>query len=70
MTKKKKQQRAIKHDMNLAVSEIASIQGRLDEAYTVFNRTTDSDATEACIFEISALRSRYNSALKQYREKC
>lgn len=69
MTQKRKEQRAIKRDMDLAISEIGSIQGRLDEAYSHFNRTTDPDAMEACIYEISALRSRYNTALKHYRER-
>lgn len=69
MTQKKKAQRAMRRDMDIAVSEISSIQGRLDEAYSHFNRTTDPDAMDACIYEISALRSRYNTALKHYRER-
>ena len=69
MTQNKKEQRAIKRDMDLAVSEISSIQDRLEEAYAYFNRTTDPDATEACVYEINALRSRYNTALKHYRER-
>ncbi len=69
MTENKKSQRARHNDMMLAVSEISSIQGRLDEAYAHFNRTTDVDAMDACVYEINALRSRYNTALKHYRER-
>jgi len=49
--------------------EMAAIRGCLDEAYCHFNDATDTDALDACIYEISALRSRYNTALKHYRQK-
>lgn len=69
MTKEKKAQKAQQADLSLVASEISSLQSSLDEAYTHFNNTTDPDALDACIFEINALRSRYNTALKKYREK-
>ncbi len=69
MTKEKKAEKALQADLSLVASEISSLQSSLDEAYTHFNNTTDPDALDACIFEINALRSRYNTALKKYREK-
>lgn len=69
MQESKRDKRRQKRDMDLAAAEIGSIRERLDEAYACFNRTTDQDALEACVYEISALRSRYNTAFKHYRER-
>ena len=69
MSKTKKDERARHNELDAAASEISSLQSSLDEAYVHFNNTTDPDALDACIFEISALRSRYNTALKQYRQR-
>ena len=69
MPKNKPDLKARKAELSRYASEIGSIRGCLDEAYTQFNSTTDPDALDACIFEISALRSRYNTALKHYRER-
>ena len=65
----KRAEKARKRDCTRAVDEIAAIRGNLDEAYSHFNDATDTDALDACIYEISALRSRYNTALKHYRQK-
>lgn len=69
MSKAKKDERVRKAELEAAASEISSLQSSLDEAYIHFNNVTDPDALDACIFEISALRSRYNTALKQYRQR-
>ena len=68
MTKNQKDGKVRRKELNRVAGEIGSIRSSLDDAYTQFNNTTDPDALDACIFEISALRSRYNTALKQYRE--
>ena len=65
----KRAAKARKKDCDRAVCEIDAIRGSLDEAYSHFNDATDTDALDACIYEISALRSRYNTALKHYRRK-
>ena len=49
--------------------EIGRLKDSLDEAYMHFNTTSDPDALDACIYEISALRSRWNTAYKHYRNK-
>ena len=69
MAETKKQRLSKEKDKNQAISEIGGLQGRLDEAYCSFNRTTDKDTMDACIYEINALRSRYNTAIKHYRER-
>ena len=65
----KRAEKTRRSDCRHAVDEINTIRGSLDEAYCHFNDTTDADALDACIYEISALRSRYNTALKHYRQK-
>jgi hypothetical protein len=67
---KKQKEKMRRNDLNHAATEIDSIRESLAQAYQQFNNTTDSDALDACIFEISALRSRYNTALKHYRKRC
>jgi len=69
VTKKKQIEKTRRNDLDHAASEIENIRESLSEAYQQFNNTTDSDALDACIFEISALRSRYNTALKHYRSR-
>lgn len=56
-------------DKDHAVEEIAGIRDSLGEVYMHFDNTTDTDALDACIYEINALRSRYNTAIKHYRDR-
>lgn len=69
MPKKKRDEKARRAELTRCAEEIGAIRSGLDEAYAQFNSTTDGDTLDACIFEISALRSRYNTAIKSYREK-
>lgn len=69
MSKKRKEVKAQRKELNRVAGEIGCIRNNLDIAYSHFNNTSDPDALDACIFEISALRSRYNTALKHYRER-
>ncbi len=69
MKESKRQLKAVQKERDLAAQEISSLRDRLEESYSFFNRTTDPDALEACVYEINALRSRYNTAFKHYREK-
>lgn len=63
----KKLSRAKRREMENAAIEIGRLKDSLDEAYIHFNSTSDPDTIDACIYEISALRSRYNTAYKHYR---
>ena len=41
------------------------VRMELNQAYTAFNMADDADLVESCVFEINALRARYNYLLKQ-----
>lgn len=69
MAKKKQDEKTRRAELQRCAEEIGAIRSGLDEAYAQFNSATDGDSLDACIFEISALRSRYNTAIKSYREK-
>ena len=65
MTKKEaKQQKA---EYNRRLREMHEIRSQLQCAYSAFNSVTDPDMMDACIFEISALKSRYNYAVANIR---
>ena len=49
------------------VAEMREIRSRLGRAYAAFDYVTDPNMMDACIFEISALRSRYNYAVMSIR---
>ena len=69
MSKNKRSEKVRRAELLRYSGEIGTIRENLSEAYSQFNNTSDPDALDACIFEISALRSRYNTALKHYRDK-
>ena len=62
-TMNKKEAKAYKSEYNRRLKEIADIRSQLHKAYASFDSVTDPDMTDACIFEISALKSRYNHAV-------
>jgi len=65
MTKKElKKQR---EEYNKRLNELYEIRSKLRNAYRAFDNAEDSDMMDACIFEISALKSRYNSAVINIR---
>ncbi len=61
---KRKQKRARKAEYEKALAELDEVRGRLNETYGRFNAVTDGAALETCIYEISALKSRYNCAVR------
>lgn len=61
MTKKEEKRRSAEYQRRL--SEMQDIREQLRCAYTAFDNTTDRDMMDACIFEINALKARYNSAV-------
>ena len=69
MPSRKSDERRRRLEFDRAAEEIVSLRSSLDDAYAHFNQTTDSGALDACIFEINALRARYNTALKHYRDR-
>ena len=61
MTKKEEKRRRAEYQRRL--SEMDDIRERLHCAYAAFDNTTDRDMMDACIFEINALKARYNGAV-------
>lgn len=68
MALNRKEAKAKKAEMKRRMDELEAIRSRLHCAYSAFDNVTDPAITDACIFEISALKSRYNHALKSLRE--
>lgn len=61
---KRKQRKAREADYAKAISELDEVKTQLDETYGRFNAVSDNAALEACIYEISALKSKYNCAVR------
>lgn len=61
MTRKEKKR--LKAEYNRRLNEVNDIRLQLRRAYAAFDNTTDCDMMDACIYEINALKSRYNSAV-------
>lgn len=49
--------------------ELDAISAALVQAYRNFNATTDPAVTDACIFEINALRDKRNRVLRRMRRQ-
>ena len=58
-----KEQKRLKDEYNRRLNELNDIRLQLRRAYAAFDNTTDCDMMDACIYEINALKSRYNSAV-------
>lgn len=65
---KRKQEKQRREELSLCAQEISALKSELNDAYARFSDTRDSDSLDACIFEIGALRCRYNSAIKHYKQ--
>jgi hypothetical protein len=63
MLQKTKEKRRHELAVKKALEELGSIQMELDHTYARFNMTTDPSLQDAYIYEISALRARYNHAV-------
>ena len=61
---KRKQRKAREADYKKALEELGEVRSQLDDTYNRFNTVTDSAALGACIYEISALKSKYNCAVR------
>ena len=59
----RKEETRLKAEYNRRLNELNDIRLQLRRAYAAFDNTTDCDMMDACIYEINALKSRYNSAV-------
>lgn len=68
MASKRKELKLQKAEYSKRVRELGEIRSQLECAYSAFDSVSDPDMTDVCIFEIHALRSRYNYALINLRK--
>ncbi len=68
MAQSRKEAKMQKAELKRRMDELDAIRSKLQCAYSAFNNVTDPSIMDACIFEISALKSRYNYAVKGIRE--
>ena len=69
MFQKIREKRRLSAERQKLLDEFKTIRTELECAYEAFDRETDPGLTDAHIYEISALRARYNhacQALKQH----
>lgn len=59
----RKEEKRLKAEYNRRLNEVNDIRLQLRRAHAAFDNTTDCDMMDACIYEINALKSRYNSAV-------
>ena len=68
MSQSHKERKRREAELRYHMNELANIRTKLDSAYSVFNGTTEDYLLDAAIFEISALKARYNSEFSKIKE--
>lgn len=63
MSSQRKQRKAQQAEMKKATAEMRGIRRDLEQAYSRFDNLSDPLLMDACIFEINALRAKYNCAV-------
>lgn len=66
----RKEEKKFKAEYKKRIGEMLEIRSKLASAYSAFDIVTDPDMTDACIFEINALKSRYNYAVTNIKNLC
>ena len=67
MNSKRKSSRLYRAELLRAKASLEEIRFALHDAYSCFDRIADPELTDACIYEINALRARYNNELRALR---
>lgn len=67
MSKNSKDKKTLSAELKLAVAELGSVRLSLDDAYQTFDTVTDPNTMDACILEITALKSKYNCAVRNIK---
>lgn len=63
MSSQRKQRKAQQAEVKKAAVEMLMIRRDLEQAYSRFDNLSDPLLMDACIFEINALRAKYNCAV-------
>ena len=58
-----------KNELRRAAGEVLGIRASLYEAYRKFDTITEPELVDACIYEINALRSRYDYAVRRAKSR-
>ena len=67
MSKRSRAAREKREEIAKAQAELGEVRRSLGEAYRQFDAVTDDASMDVCIFEISALRSKYNCAVRNLK---
>ncbi len=67
MTDERKRRGARRQELERTRAELEALRDALGESWRSFNAAEDPALTEACIFEINALRSRYDAVFRQLK---
>ena len=67
MSKNSKHKKLRSAELKRAVDELGEVRVSLDDAYQKFDSVTDPSVMDACILEITALRSKYNCAVRNIK---
>lgn len=67
MSRHSKAAKLKKAEYSRALDELGIVRASLEDAYARFDALTDSRAMDACIFEINALRSKYDCAVRDIK---
>ena len=67
MSKRSRAAREKREELAKAQAELGEVRRSLGEAYRQFDAVTDDASMDVCIFEISALRSKYNCAVRNLK---
>lgn len=67
MSKRSRAAREKREEIAKAQAELGAVRRSLGEAYRQFDAVTDDASMDVCIFEISALRSKYNCAVRNLK---
>lgn len=63
MTGKRRERKRRNAEIQRATEELLGIRRELRQAENTFNHMTDPNKMEACIYEMNALKARYNCAV-------
>lgn len=67
LSSKRKRSRLYRAELLRAQTRLEEIRFALNGAYSCFDDVADPELTDACIYEINALRAHYNNALREIR---
>ncbi len=68
MSSQKKQRRMQRAEIRRVTDEMRGIRRDLEQAYSRFDNLADPMQMDACIFEINALRAKYNCAVHDLKQ--